>query len=1039
MNCSFSEFPQINSSSSSVQISLHVVDGIKDFFFLPFKFKVGFLARVLRVSGFSAMDAWIWLLSDVRNSLLLINGARVGAEPKLPFFGVKVSGKLQLLVSIVTLQWKLDLAAMVVTHLSASHSPLCELNSSWNFCFLNNYDSWVWNIREIDFSLLSPIISDEDNALLVAIVSPEEIKDAVFDLAPDKSPGPDGFPPFFFQKYWTLVGNSVIILHVQIILELLVFVPIYKIISKVITNHLKLVLGKIIHPLQGAFVPERAIQDNILIAHEVFHSFSKKSGYEGWIVVKLNMEKAYDRLEWNYILVTLRKLGFCSQWVEWIKCCISTPSFSVLVNGIPSDRFIPSRGIRQGDPLSPYLFILCSELLARQLSAAIAQNDKPIGVSKGKSGVRIPFLTFADDTMIFARASEVSCSTIKRILDKYCSMSGQLVNFHKSAFQCSPNVLDYSKINFASMLGMTEVDNLGEYLGCPIIDSRVTKETFGKVCCKVVSQLPKWKANSLSQAGRTVLIQDNLATKANYQMQNFYLLKPILSSLDKSYRNFFWNKDNLNKTANLIGWDKICLPKQYGGLGIRKVDVNNVALQMKLLWKLIKLKDNLWVNLVKKKYIKFQDILTHKVSSVASWQWKKLMSIWPLFKKGLRWQVGNGRDISFWDDNWVFQYPIRMVVSPLPGPENFRVSDLMDEFGGWDRIKIGLLVPSHIVSRICSYYLPSSSQKDSLVWGLTADGEYSVKTGSLLAQGVFNPNFEKVEFAWLWKLQVPPKIKMFLWKACHDGLPSKDRLEKCKVFIPQQCVLCCNALESISHLCFQSPFTLEVFACLQFIRNKVIFNDEGFSPHRVSYMISSFFAQRSKSAAEGGNDIIIPSPTIIRPFPKVARAGPNLVWSPPPANLCKLNFDGSKDSISNAALGFVIRNSSGEVLLAGAKSLGPHISIVQAEAWALSEGVKGAISLDISHIIIEGDNLIVINSMKNSWRIPWEIYNIVKLKMQVYILDVWKLKRHVKCLRRRIVALRQPLCREKSLLKSAFYELILDHHATKHCKHRQKV
>lgn len=83
-------------------------------------------------------------------------------------------------------------------------------------------------------------------------------------------------------------------------------------------------------------------------------------------------------------------------------------------------------------------------------------------------------------------------------------------------------------------------------------------------------------------------------------MQSFYLPQPVLSGLDKSYRNFFWNKDNLSKTTNLIGWDKICLPKAYGGLGIRKANVNNVALQMKLLWKLIKVKDNLWVSLVKK-------------------------------------------------------------------------------------------------------------------------------------------------------------------------------------------------------------------------------------------------------------------------------------------------------------------------------------------------------------------------------------------------------------------------------------------------------
>ena len=420
------------------------------------------------------------------------------------------------------------------------------------------------------------------------------------------------FVLIFFQKYWTLVGNSVIrvvnaFFHSGNILKeinhtFLALIPkienppsanhfrpislcsiIDKVISKVMTNRLKHVLGKIIHPLQGAFVPDRFIQNNILIAHEVFHSFSKKSGVEGWLAIKLYMEKGYDRLEWNYILVSLKKLGFCSKWVVWIYSCISTSSFSVLVNGIPGKPFFPSRGIRQGDPLSPYLFILCAELLARQLSAAYTRRDKSIGVSIGKLGVRIPFLTFADDTMIFATASDASCVVIKQILDKYCPMSGQLVNFHKSAFQCSPNVPRVTKANFASLLGMNEVDHLGEYLGRPIIDSRVTKETFGKTSGKVTSQLSKRKVNSLSQAGSTVLIQANLATKANFQMQSFYLPQATLSGLDKSYRNFFWNKDPLAKSANLIGWSKVCIPKMYEGLGIRKADVKNVSLQMKLL------------------------------------------------------------------------------------------------------------------------------------------------------------------------------------------------------------------------------------------------------------------------------------------------------------------------------------------------------------------------------------------------------------------------------------------------------------------------
>lgn len=120
-----------------------------------------------------------------------------------------------------------------------------------------------------------------------------------------------------------------------------------------------------------------------------------KGEKSGWIAIKLDMEKAYDRLKWPFLLTMLEKLGFCP---VWIKECISSPSFSVLVNGVPGSSFRPSRAIRLGDPLSPYLFILCAELLARQLTAACCHQDKLVGVSIGESGIRILVLT-SDDTM----------------------------------------------------------------------------------------------------------------------------------------------------------------------------------------------------------------------------------------------------------------------------------------------------------------------------------------------------------------------------------------------------------------------------------------------------------------------------------------------------------------------------------------------------------------------------------------------------------------------------------------------------------------
>lgn len=106
-------------------------------------------------------------------------------------------------------------------------------------------------------------------------------------------------------------------------------------------------------------------------------------------------------------------------------------------------------------------------------------------------------------------------------------------------------------------------------------------------------------------------------------------------------------------------------------------EANNIVLQLKLLWNLLIDRDNLWVNFVLKKYAKNQSLLLHKPTSLTSWQWKQLMSLSPMFCKGLRWQIGDGANISLWFDNWLFQYPIKELVDPIPGSLHLKVIDFI--------------------------------------------------------------------------------------------------------------------------------------------------------------------------------------------------------------------------------------------------------------------------------------------------------------------------------------------------------------------------
>ena len=199
--------------------------------------------------------------------------------------------------------------------------------------------------------------------------------------------------------------------------------------SKILANRLKSVIPQIISPFQGAFVAGRQILDGVLIANELIDS-RKKSKEEG-LLFKIDLEKAYDHVEWEFVDYMLFKFGFGGTWRGWIRECISTTSFSVLVNGSPSKLFKASRGIRQGDPLSPFLFTIVVEALSLLLVKA---KDVGLigGFEMGRSGEVITHLQFADDTVLFSSSRRDEILALRRILRCFQLVSGLKINISKS-------------------------------------------------------------------------------------------------------------------------------------------------------------------------------------------------------------------------------------------------------------------------------------------------------------------------------------------------------------------------------------------------------------------------------------------------------------------------------------------------------------------------------------------------------------------------------------------------------------------------------
>ena len=245
------------------------------------------------------------------------------------------------------------------------------------------------------------------NTMLNAPYTKEEVKAALFQMFPTKAPGPDGFPAHFFQRHWDLCGEEVtdMVLRVlsgddspeEINKTFIVLIPkiaspknlaqfrpislcnvIFKIASKVLANRLKLILPEIISEEQSAFVPGRLITDNFISAYECLHYMkTRKLKGNRFCALKLDMMKAYDRIEWPYLKAVMLKLGFSPRFTETIMRCVTSVSFSVMFNGGKLEEFKPTRGLRQGDPNSPYLFLLAAEGLSSLLKSSIPGGENP--------------------------------------------------------------------------------------------------------------------------------------------------------------------------------------------------------------------------------------------------------------------------------------------------------------------------------------------------------------------------------------------------------------------------------------------------------------------------------------------------------------------------------------------------------------------------------------------------------------------------------------------------------------------------------------
>ncbi|XP_024155771.1 uncharacterized protein LOC112163728 [Rosa chinensis] len=885
---------------------------------------------------------------------------------------------------------------------------------------VTSYFSKMFQASEIDYEAvhttleaIQPSVSEEMNAQLCAPCTIEEVRRALFQMYPTKSPGPDGMPPLFFQHHWETIGTDVF--------------------EAVIANRLKVILPSVISPFQSVFVPGRLITDNILVANEIAHFVhNKREGTDGFMALKLDLSKAYDRMEWSFLRMVMVRFGFAQKWINMVMQCVSSVRYSFLIKGKPRGYVTPSRGLRQGDPLSPYLFLIGAEGFS-----ALLQQKQALGLISGIEGPKVPpeiktkVIAWIKRTdSIKQEKAAVQDDIIEELCNDYLGnqtslynddddnddddddddgfqyppdmypakrqdyraadvieiygrASGQLVNFDKSSVAFSKKVSIEMREELASYMGMQIVDVHDKYLGLPTYMGRKKSVTFQYIKDKLAKKLSDWQGKMLSGAGKDILIRVVASALPTYAMS-------WGSTLDK--RKIHW------KT-----WGALCNPKE-GGLGFRSLSIFNMAMLAKQAWRIITNPSSLVARLYKAKYYpdnSFWEATTH---ASPSYSWRSIFSTRDLLREHCWWQVGDGRNIGVFSDNWVLGLTTgKPTFSVLAQSEVSRVSDLIGDTGEWNVILLQRLFPVWEVELITSMPLSRRVVADRLVWKLTMDGKYSVKAAYHFFLSS-SPNYSPLAFPmgsvfWkkLWKANVPSKAKIHFWRICLDILPSLANLESQRVKLDSTvCVLCEECNESTLHLCRDCNFTQSV------LQSNAVLKQVCYGPQIISsslflwlnscahelslfnfgtliFLLYGVWKERNErvwSQKRGEvSDVIIGSMSRLQEFQfhnsKEVGVGERrhrvVRWSAPPVGCLKINVDGSFNHVTRSSgIGFVVRDGFGVMLAGGACPVTGLLSPEHGELLACKTTIEFAMEHGYLPAILETDALNVQRQLSES-------------------------------------------------------------------------
>ncbi|GKC32324.1 RNA-directed DNA polymerase, eukaryota, reverse transcriptase zinc-binding domain protein [Tanacetum coccineum] len=656
-----------------------------------------------------------------------------------------------------------------------------RLNKS-RIIFLGTEDE-IFSIEEPE-ELFTKKIDDQSALHTIREVSNDEAKAALFDIDDDKALGPDGFTSKFFKDSWETVGMDLC----DVVKE---FFKSGKMLGELNTTLISLV--------PKCKIPVKVTDYRPIACYNVVYKCISKELMCGYLsknkvarcTFKVDVQKAYDTMSWSFLEFCLIKLGLHQILVGWIMVCLKSASFSICVNGESHGFFKALRGLRQGDPISPYLFTIVMEVFTLMLKRQI-QSEKKFIYHWGCRELKIVNFCFADDLMLFCHGDVISASVLRRSLDEFCLSSGLRPNMTKST------------VYFG---------NVADENDCYILFDKIKR------------RIEDWRNKDLSFAGRMQLISSVLCSLNVYWDSIFILPKGVCEEIDKLIKAFLWKTDGKKGGRGggckySVSWKEVCKPKNEGGLGFKSLQVWNEALMAKHLWDIIIDKDSIWVKWVKGQWLKNDSIWAVEVHDHTSWGWKQILSLRNKVRNFIHFKIGNGKKFLFWFDKWNVYGPLCKLVYYASIMQSSlimktKVADLIsNKKWNWPRRW------SERFREVLEIQVPTINEEfeDKAIW-FNKKGKEKIFCVSEVWKGMKNDSPKVIWCNHVWFSQCVPRHSFILWMAIKGRLKTQDRLSRWLTIQDMKCPLCRQCKDYHNHLFFSCNYSRRLWERLKGLAN----------------------------------------------------------------------------------------------------------------------------------------------------------------------------------------------------------------------------